>query len=122
MKEVLPILIIAVFIVVIMYVKTMPRLSAEAVRERLKQGALVIDVRTATEYQAGHLANAVNIPLDEVKVDLPRRVQDKSTVLLLHCRSGYRSGIAEKELRSLGYINTFNIGSFENAQKIISSE
>jgi len=97
-------------------------LPLESAREQLKQGALLVDVRTVAEYNAGHLTNAVNIPLDQVEKELPRRVKDKSKVVLVHCRSGRRSGIAEKELRALGYTNVFNIGSYEQAEKVVKGE
>lgn len=94
-------------------------LSVEAAREKLRQGARLIDVRTVEEFTSQRVSGAVNIPLDVVTSELPRQIPDKSAVLLLHCRSGRRSGIAEKELRSLGYTNVFNIGSFEQAQKVV---
>ena len=111
-------LVIAAVLVVIFRLKAAPGLSAEAARERLREGALLIDVRTVAEFQAGHLTNAVNIPLDQVKAELPRRVPDKSAVVLLHCQSGQRSGRAQGVLRELGYTNAFNIGSFAQARKI----
>jgi rhodanese-related sulfurtransferase len=49
-------------------------------------------------------------------------VTNKSDVVLLHCRTGRRSGLAETELRALGYTNVFNIGSFERAQKILTMD
>ena len=90
-------------------------------REKLKQGAAVIDVRTVEEYQARHLTNVVNIPLDQVKEGVTKKYPEKSKVLLLHCRSGRRSGIAEKELRAIGYTNVFNIGSYEQAERVVNS-
>jgi phage shock protein E len=86
--------------------------------ELLKNGAPVIDVRTAGEFKARHLPGAINIPLDEVKVKIPLQFTNKSQVLLLHCRSGRRSGIAERKLREMGYTNSFNIGSFQQAEKV----
>jgi phage shock protein E len=115
-------LLVAAILAAIFTLKAAPGLSAEAARERLKKGALLIDVRTVQEFATNHLAKAVNIPLDELKEKLPQRVPDKSTVLLLHCRSGRRSGIAEGELRNLGYTNSFNIGSFEQAEKIVNGK
>ena len=62
MKTLIVTLIVAVFIVAC---RSQPAtgISAAAARERLKQGALLIDVRTGAEFAAGHLPNAVNIPL-----------------------------------------------------------
>ena len=53
---------------------------------------MIIDVRTAGEFVAGHLPIAVNLPLSEIETNLARRVKDKNQVLLLHCQSGARSG------------------------------
>jgi phage shock protein E len=96
-------------------------MPAEKARELLQNGALVVDVRTVEEFNTKHLTNAVNIPLNELKEKLPRQEPDKSRVLLLHCRSGRRSGMAESQLRGLGYTNAFNLGSFEQAENILNS-
>ena len=92
--------------------------EAEA-RAYVQKGALVVDVRTVEEYATKHLTNVVNIPLEVVKEKFPTVATNKSDVVLLHCRSGRRSGLAEKELRALGYTNVFNIGSFERAETIV---
>ena len=96
-----------------------PVLPEAIARDYLKNGALVIDVRTAGEFQAGHLTNAINIPLNELKETLPRQVSDKGKVLLLHCQSGRRSGQAETQLRTMGYTNAFNLGSYGRAEGIL---
>ena len=112
-------LFIGIILVFVLKLRAGQALPVATAREHLKKGALVVDVRTVEEFKSGHLTNAVNIPLDEIKEALPRRVPDKSKVLLLPCRSGRRSGIAEQELRGLGYTNAFNIGSYEQAEKIV---
>lgn len=94
-------------------------LSDAEVGKLLAQGAMVVDVRTVQEFNTQHLTNVVNIPLGEVKEKFPGVVTNKSDVVLLHCRSGRRSGTAEKELRALGYTNVFNIGSYEKAEKLL---
>ena len=113
-------LLIGVLLAVVWKLRAAPALPATTAREHLKKGALLVDVRTVEEFNARHLTNAVNLPLGEIRETLPRRVPDKSTVLLLHCRSGRRSGMAEQQLRALGYTNAFNIGSYEQAEKIVS--
>ena len=115
-------LLIGVILAFVFKLRAAPVLPDTTAREHLKKGALLVDVRTVEEFNAGHLTNAVNIPLDQIKEALPRRVPDKSQVLLLHCRSGRRSGIAEKELRALGYTNAFNLGSYQQAEKIVSGK
>ena len=97
-------------------------LSTEQAREYLEAGALLVDVRTAEEFAARNVPGAVNIPLNVVKSNITNYVAEKSEVVLLHCRSGRRSGIAQKELTAMGYLNVFNIGSFEQAEKVTSSD
>jgi phage shock protein E len=109
-----------IILVFVLKLRAGQALPAATARARLKNGALVVDVRSEEEFKSGHLTNAVNIPLDQIKEALPRRVPDKSQWLLLHCRSGRRSGIAEQELRALGYPNAFNIGSYDQAEKIVN--
>ena len=96
------------------------QISAKDALAQLKNGALVIDVRSAGEFNSGHLASAINIPLDEIETALPKRVPDKKQVLLLHCRSGMRSGMAKSQLNGMGYTNAFNLGSYGRAKDIIS--
>jgi phage shock protein E len=96
-------------------------LSETEAQAYVKRGALIVDVRTVEEFNTRRLTNVVNIPLAEVKEKFPQVVTNKSDVVLLHCRTGRRSGIAESELRALGYTNVFNIGSFERAGKICNA-
>jgi phage shock protein E len=121
MKLIIPLLVVAL-VVVVFTLKAAPGLSAEAARAQLKSGALLVDVRTVEEFSARHLPNAVNIPLGNLKEKLPQLEPDKSRGLLLYCRSGRRSGMAERELRQLGYTNAFNLGSFEQARKVVANE
>lgn len=94
------------------------QISATQALAHLKNGAMLIDVRSPGEFRSGHLPAAINLPLDEIETALPRRINDKNKVLLLHCLSGTRSGIAQRKLKSLGYTNVFNLGSFARARKI----
>jgi phage shock protein E len=97
-------------------------ISIKEAQSYLKNGAMVIDVRTAGEFVAGHLPIAVNLPLSEIETHLSRRIKDKSQVLLLHCQSGARSGQARKKLIALGCPNAFNMGSFARAERIVSGK
>ena len=68
---------------------------------RHKKDIQLIDVRTAGEYAAGHLANAKLIPVQEFAQRLAEI--DKNKPVLLYCRSGHRSGNALKILQDKGY-------------------
>jgi len=114
--------VIAAVVLLMVVLRRAGLISARAARDYLKNGAKVIDVRTPGEYGAGHLPNVVNLPLDEIEATLPKRVQDKNTVLLLHCQSGMRSGIAKRKLKAQGYTQVFNLGSLARARKIVSGD
>jgi rhodanese-related sulfurtransferase len=110
-------------VVVLAYAITRARqISSQDALALLKNGALVIDVRSSAEFNSGHLPKAINIPLEEIEIVLPRRVKDASQVLLLHCQSGMRSGAAKTKLKNLGYANAFNLGSYARASHIVSAK
>jgi len=115
------ILIIAIAITLFLVAAKAGQISEKDATAYLKNGALVIDVRTAAEFNSRHLTNVINIPLNEIESAVPQRVKAKSQVLLLHCASGMRSGQAQKKLNSLGYTNAFNLGSYARAEKILKS-
>jgi phage shock protein E len=116
------ILIVGGVMAALFLLKRMSFVSAEVARQYLRQGALVIDVRSPEEFRSGHVTNAVNIPLGELGESLPRRVKDKTQVLLLHCRSGGRSAMAKSKLKRLGYANAFNLGSYGRARQIVAGK
>ncbi len=87
----------------------------------LREGALVVDVRTPQEYAEGHLPGAVNVPLGEIAEDIRRHAPDPKRVLLLHCVSGGRSGLAARRLRGLGYTQAHNLGSYSRAEQLVST-
>ena len=111
-----------VFIVAIAAVilwKRMSLISVDVARKYLREGASIVDVRSTQEYQADHLPNAVNVPLGEVN-RLPQIVKDKNQVLLLHCLSGTRSGMAAGKIKAMGYSHVFNMGSLGRAKMIVN--
>ena len=108
-----------VAILLILLLKRLGQISPATARAYLESGALVIDVRSPGEFASGHLRSAINIPLPEIEAAVPRRVKDRSKVLLLHCQSGMRSGVACKKLKRLGYANTFNLGSYSRASQLV---
>ncbi len=65
--------------------------------------AVVVDVRTPEEFEAGHIANALNININSQ--DFPAKIAalDKSKPVFVYCLSGGRSGAAAKHLRSTGF-------------------
>lgn len=113
-------LVVLVLAVAYIYMKRSSQISSNDATEYLRRGAMVIDVRSQNEFDSGHIMQAHNMPLDRVDVLVPTAVRDKNKVLLLHCASGVRSGLAKKKLEALGYKNVFNLGSYERASKIVT--
>src|SRR6516164_8400866 len=108
-----------VVLIGVMLLRRIGQIRPEEARELLRKGAIVVDVRTPGEFAGGHLPKAINIPLDEITVALPKRFPDRGKAILLHCQSGMRSGVARNQLRALGYANAFNLGSYSRAAGII---
>lgn len=81
------------------------------VRELVENKAFIVDVREENEYAAGHLKNAVNIPLSELRDRVAEIPKDQP--VYLHCRSSQRSYNAVMALQHMGYENVYNIsGSY----------
>jgi rhodanese-related sulfurtransferase len=78
--------------------------TAEAVRLINREKAVLIDVGEPREYEAGHAANARNVPFGQIEAskDLP---SNKALPLVVLCPTGARAGRAAATLRKLGYAN-----------------
>jgi len=87
--------------------------DAQVAWDMINAGALVVDVRTAEEFEAGHLPNAINIPFERIGAAFKEKKIAKDKSVVLYCRSGRRSGIAFDTLVSQGYSNSYNGGGFE---------
>lgn len=74
----------------------------------IQGGALIVDVRTASEFAARHIENAVNIPYDVISRDIGSYAPDKDRTLILYCHSGARAAAAQKSLMQLGYTHIVN--------------
>jgi len=106
-------------LLVLVVMKRRGKIPAPKAEELLRAGAMLVDVRSPAEFQGGHLKGAVNVPLDEVEQRIPKMVADKSQVILLHCQSGMRSGMAQRKLRALGYAEAWNLGSYGQAAAVV---
>jgi phage shock protein E len=83
---------------------------------------VIIDVRTPEEYQDSRLKDSLNI--DFLSPDFKAKAQklDKNKTYKFYCRSGNRSGQAEKILKSLGFINVENVGSLKQAAQKLNRD
>jgi phage shock protein E len=112
-------IVVLVLAIAYLLMKRSGQISSKEASEYLKSGAMLIDVRSVNEFESGHILQAHNMPMDRIDVLVPTAVRDKNKVLLLHCSTGTRSGMAKKKLEAIGYKNVFNLGSYERAGKIV---
>jgi phage shock protein E len=114
-------LLLFIALLAILWFRQSGQMPAKDAVEMLKRGALIIDVRTGTEFSDEHLPHAINIPLDRIEELLPERVLDKRQPLLLHCHSGMRSSLARKKMLKMGYTRVFNLGSYTRASSLVKA-
>ena len=93
-----------------------PQTEQSAVQPEKAKGVW-IDVRSAEEFNAGHLQDAVNIPHDQILVRIQAVSPDKNAPVNLYCRSGRRAEAALTELKNAGYTNVTNHGGYEDLVK-----
>jgi len=81
----------------------------------IKDGAVVVDVRSKSEYLSGHVQGSINIPLDQI----PNQINQlkKHQQIITCCRSGNRSGMAKRTLEAAGLKNVVNGGSWQNVNQ-----
>lgn len=82
--------------------------STMTIKEKLSEGALVIDVRSPEEFATGAYPKAKNIPLDSLGSSMGKLPKDKPIVL--YCASGARSGQAARMLKAAGFDNVVSAG------------
>ena len=75
-----------------------------------ESGYIIIDARTQSEYDEGHIPGAIMIPEYEIADRAEKELPDKNQLILVYCRSGRRSKIAAEELVKLGYTNVKEFG------------
>lgn len=83
-----------------------------------ENGAQIIDVRTKSEFQSGHLKGSVNIPVDSLGNNLGKLKKNKPIITC--CASGMRSGSAVRILKSHGFSDVHNGGAWTDLQYKIS--
>lgn len=88
------------------------------IKEALRKGAVVIDVRTPHEYDQGRVPGSVNIPVERIPSSIDRIKAMKKPIVLC-CASGMRAGTAKNILKSAGIQDVHNGGGWESVHKMI---
>jgi phage shock protein E len=84
--------------------------------------SVLIDVRTAEEFAAGALPGAEQVDPEQITSRIGELAPDKNAPIILYCKSGRRSGIAEENLRALGYNNLINAGGYDDLKRALESQ
>ena len=83
----------------------------------IRQGAAVIDVRSADEFSNGHLKRAKNVPLSDLPAGIAPLKIDKQGPIIVYCKSGRRAALAQQTLEKSGYTHVVNAGGYEALKK-----
>jgi len=88
------------------------------IKDAIRKGAVIIDVRSAAEYDRGHIPHALNIPADRINVSIPR-IKGLNKPVIICCNSGERSSAAYGILKQQGVKEVYNGGNWEKLLRIL---
>ncbi len=86
--------------------------------ELQKNGAIILDVRSRREYQGGHIKGSVNISINSLSANLAK-LKETNKPIITCCASGSRSAFAKSILKSHGFPEVYNGGSWYNLESKI---
>ncbi len=84
-----------------------------SLHDKIKNGALVLDVRSVDEYEDDHYPDALNIPLDQLQGRMTE-LGDKDRAIVVYCLSGARSAYAARILKASGFADVVNAGGIDD--------
>jgi len=87
------------------------------IKEAIKKGAIIIDVRTPHEFDHGKVPGSINIPVDRISVSV-ERIRSMKKPVIVCCESGARSNQAKNILKSAGINEVYSGGSWESVLRI----
>ena len=85
------------------------QINNKQLEKMVKDGAILLDVRSKQEFEEGHLDNALSLPVYEIKRRCDELLPQKSQTIIVYCSTGYRSQKAQKQLKKLGYEKVYNL-------------
>lgn len=89
---------------------------------KVNHGAVLVDVRTKEEFMQGSLSGSINVPYDQIDINLKQFPSDRNKEIVLYCKSGRRSELGKQTLAKLGYKNVINAGSYVDLLKCWNSK
>ncbi len=95
-------------------------LGTGKIKEALRKGAIVIDVRTPQEYDTGKVPGSINIPVDRIPTSVAR-IKGLGKPIIFCCASGIRSRTARDIMLQHGFKEAYSGGSWDKILKIINT-
>jgi rhodanese-related sulfurtransferase len=89
------------------------------IKQALREGAVIIDLRTAYDYDQGHIPKSLNIPVDRIKANIGR-IRDLGKPVILCCSQGNHCLEASNILREAGIGKVINGGDWRGLLRKIS--
>ena len=93
------------------------QLDNNSLSNLIKSGALLVDVRTQSEFRDGNVKGSINIPLDQIQKQISKFKNYDN--IIVFCRSGNRSSHAKSILEQYGIMNVTNGGSWQNVNQYV---
>lgn len=90
------------------------------IKDALRKGALIIDVRSPGEFDRGKIPESINIPVDRIPINAERIKAMKRPVIFC-CSSGDRAGQALQYMKRKGAKEVYNGGSWQRLLRIVNS-
>lgn len=84
-------------------------ITIDEMKNKILQGAILIDVRSNQEYREGHIQGAINIPDFEIINRVQKEIPKKNQLIVLYCQYGGRSKNSANLMKRLGYTNVYNL-------------
>jgi phage shock protein E len=92
----------------------------DKIKEALRKGAVIIDVRTANEFDMGKVPGSVNIPVDRIAIN-SKRIKGMDKAIIFCCNSGHRSRQAMAIMKEKGLKEAYVVGNWERLLRIVNS-
>ena len=99
-------------------------ITAERAYELINNGAVLLDVRPADDYAAGHIRGSVSVPMESILAN-PRAAFDRigyDDTVIVYCRRGTQSRRAAMILNGAGYKSVYDLGGVENGEYELTAE
>ena len=90
------------------------------IKDALLRGAVIIDVRSASEFDRGKIPGSINIPVDRIPIN-SERIKAMNVPVIFCCTSGDRSNKAIQLMKEKGLKEAYNGGNWHRVLKIAKS-